>query len=65
MARSPSIRAAFEIIVFLPFGQSPIPSDLMQSMHLQLTNNQIAQDLSTEGEVLAALREAAAGKRVL
>ena len=65
VAQSPAVRAEFDSIVFLPFGQEPVPRDLMQTMHRQLTSTLLAPEIATDDEALDALREAAAGKRVL
>ena len=59
-----SVRARFDVIAFLPFGQAPVLRDLQKTMHFQLVNKTLDGSLNGD-EVLIALRMACKDSKVL
>ena len=59
-----TVRARFDVIAFLPFGQAPVLRDLQKMMHFQLVNKTLDGSLNGD-EVLIALRMACKDRKVL
>ena len=59
-----SVRGRFDVVVFLPFGQTPVLRDLQKTMHFQLVKKSLDGNCSDD-EVLEALRVACKDRKVL
>ena len=60
----PAVRARFDVVCFLTFGQNPVLRDLQKVLHVQLTGKKLDSTLASE-EVLRVIADAAKGKNVL
>ena len=59
-----SVRGRFDVVAFLPFGQTPVLRDLQKTMHFQLVKKSLDGNCSDD-EVLEALRVACKDRKVL
>ena len=64
IARNEDVRAHFNVVVWLPLGQTPVISKLQNLCHMQCTGKELSAELSSD-EKKEALQQAMAGKRVL
>ena len=64
IVRNADVRLHFDIIIWLPLGQTPVISKLQNLCHMQCTGKELSPELSTE-EKKEALQQAMSGKRVL
>eukprot|EP01052_Picozoa_sp_SAG31_P018376 SAG31_NODE_1298_length_8922_cov_18.816956_8_plen_86_part_00 len=62
--RNEDVRQFFDILVWLPLGQTPMIVKLQNLCHMQCTGKELSADLSSE-ERQQALQQAMKGKRVL
>ena len=64
IVRSEAVRAQFDVIIWLPLGQTPVVAKLQNLCHMQCTGKELSSELSSE-EKKEQLQQAMAGKRIL
>ena len=64
IVRNDDVRQHFHVIIWLPFGQTPVISKLQNLCHMQCTGKGLSAELSSD-EKKEALQQAMSGKRVL
>ena len=64
IVRNDDVRQHFHVIIWLPFGQTPVISKLQNLCHMQCTGKELSSELSSD-ENQEALQQAMKGKRVL
>ena len=64
IVRNEDVRQHFDIIIWLPLGQTPVISKLQNLCHLQCMGKELSAELSSN-EKKETLQQAMAGKRVL
>ena len=64
IVRNEDVRLHFDIIVWLPLGQTPMISKLQNLCHMQCTGKELSPELSSD-EKKETLQQVMAGKRVL
>ena len=64
IVRNEDVRLHFDIIIWLPLGQTPMISKLQNLCHMQCTGKELSPELSSD-EKKETLQQVMAGKRVL